>query len=94
MLGQGVDQGKISDAQARLELQSFYVQLQNNENAQQAAQSQAFQQALMNYQAVNTMQAIEQKARQPAYVPPVPLQNNNVTTNCTTYGNQTNCHSY
>lgn len=94
MLGQGVDQGKISDAQARLELQSFYVQLQNNEKAQQVAQSRAFQQALMNYQAVNTMQAIEKKARQPTYVPPVPLQNNNLTTNCTTYGNQTNCHSY
>lgn len=93
MLGQGVDEGKIGDAQARLELQSLYVRIQNQEQAAQIAQSQAFQQALLNYQAVNTMQAIEQKARQPAYIPPVQLQNNNVTTNCTTYGNQTRCNS-
>ncbi|MGO0468753.1 hypothetical protein [Escherichia coli] len=69
MLGQGVDEGKISDAQARLELQNLYVQLQSQEQAQQIAQSQAFQQALLNYQAVNTMQAIEQKARQPVILP-------------------------
>ncbi|WP_245208580.1 hypothetical protein [Serratia fonticola] len=94
MLGQGVDEGKIGDAQARLELQSLYVRIQNQEQAAQIAQSQAFQQALLNYQAVNTMQAIEQKARQPTYIPPVQLQNNNVTTNCTTYGNQTRCQSY
>lgn len=94
MLGQGVDNGQISDAQARLQLQSLYVQMQNNERAQQIAQSQAFQQALMNYQAVNTMQAIEQKARQPSYVPPVTLQNNNITTDCHTYGNNTTCRSY
>ncbi|WP_336842185.1 hypothetical protein [Serratia nevei] len=94
MLGQGVDQGQISDAQARVQLQSLYIQMQNSERAQQIAQSQAFQQALLNYQAVNTMQAIEQKARQPAYIPPVQLQNNSVTTNCRTYGNQTNCQSY
>lgn len=61
MLGKGVDEGKISDAQARLELQNLYVRLQSREQAQQIAQSQAFQQALLNYQAVNTMQAIEQK---------------------------------
>lgn len=94
MLGQGVDEGKIGDAQARLELQSLYVRIQNQEQAAQIAQSQAFQQALLNYQAVNTMQAIEQKTRQPTYIPPVQLQNNNVTTNCTTYGNQTRCQSY
>lgn len=94
MLGQGVDQGQISDAQARVQLQSLYIQMQNSERAQQIAQSQAFQQAMLNYQAVNTMQAIEQKARQPSYVPPVQLQNNNITTNCQTYGNQTRCQSY
>ncbi|QLZ60925.1 hypothetical protein HV079_18000 [Citrobacter freundii] len=94
MLGQGVDNGQITDAQARVQLQSLYVQMQNSERAQQIAQSQSFQQAIMNYQAVNTMQAIEQNARQPTYAPPVKLQNNNVTTNCTTYGNQTSCNSY
>lgn len=94
MLGQGVDEGKIGDAQARLELQSLYVRIQNQEQAAQIAQSQAFQQALLNYQAVNTMQAIEQKARQPTYIPPVQLQNNNITTDCHTYGNNTTCRSY
>lgn len=29
MLGKGVDEGKISDAQARLELQNLYVRLQS-----------------------------------------------------------------
>lgn len=62
MLGQGVDEGKISDAQARLELQNLYVRLQSQEQAQQIAQSQAFQQALLNYQTINTMQAIQQKS--------------------------------
>lgn len=94
MLGQGVDEGKISDAQARLELQNLYVNMQRQEQSDQMIQSQALQQVLLNNQTINTMQAIEQKARQPAYIPPVPLQNNNVTTNCTTYGNQTNCQSY
>ncbi len=94
MLGQGVDQGQISDAQARVQLQSLYIQMQNSERDQQIAQSQAFQQAIMNYQAVNTMQAIEQRSRQPQYIPPVQLQNNNITTNCQTYGNQTRCQSY
>ncbi|WP_447515643.1 hypothetical protein [Escherichia coli] len=94
LLGQGVDEGKISDAQARFELQNLYLNLQRQESADQLAQGQATQQALLSYQAITTMQAIEQKARQPNYTPPVQLQKSNVTTNCTTFGNQTNCQSY
>ena len=83
MLGQGVDEGKISDAQARLELQNLYVQLQ----------SQAFQQALLNYQAVNTMQAIEQKARQPVITQPYPTRVDTYT-NCNSgFGNTVTCNS-
>ncbi|WP_261370214.1 hypothetical protein [Yersinia bercovieri] len=94
MLGEGVDQGKISDSRARLELQSLYVNMQRQEGADQQAAAQAIQQSLMNAQAINTMQAIEQKTRQPTYIPPVQLNNNNMTTNCSTYGNQTRCQSY
>lgn len=93
MLGQGVDQGLISDAQARLQLQSLYVQMQNSERAQQIAQSQAFQQALLNYQAVNTMQAIEQKARQPVISQPYPTRMDTYT-NCNSgFGNTVTCNS-
>lgn len=93
MLGQGVDEGKISDAQARLELQNLYVQLQAQEQAQQIAQSQAFQQALLNYQAVNTMQAIEQKARQPVITQPYPTRVDTYT-NCNSgFGNTVTCNS-
>ena len=93
MLGQGVDEGKISDAQARLELQNLYVQLQSQEQAQQIAQSQAFQQALLNYQAVNTMQAIEQKARQPVITQPYPTRVDTYT-NCNSgFGNTVTCNS-
>ena len=93
MLGQGVDEGKISDAQARLELQNLYVQLQSQEQAQQIAQSQAFQQALLNYQAVNTMQAIEQKARQPVITQPYQTRVDTYT-NCNSgFGNTVTCNS-
>lgn len=94
LLGQSVDEGKISDVQARLELQNLYVNMQRQEYADQQVQAQALQQGLLNAQTINTMQAIEQKARQPVYVPPVVLQNSNVTTNCSTYGNQTRCQSF
>ncbi|PPE57086.1 hypothetical protein [Pectobacterium brasiliense] len=93
-LGQKVDSGEITDMQARMELQNLYINMQRQEQADQVAQSQALQQALLNAQTVNTLQSIEQKNRQPVYIPPVPLQNNNITTNCTTYGNQTRCQSY
>ncbi|WP_245759456.1 hypothetical protein [Yersinia ruckeri] len=94
MLGEGVDKGNISDSQARLELQTLYVNMQRQESAEQQASAQAIQQSLLNMQTINTMQAIEQKTRQPTYIPPVQLKNNNVTTNCATYGNQTRCQSY
>jgi len=93
-LGQKVDSGDITDMQARMELQNLYINMQRQEKSDQVAQSQALQQALLNAQAVNTLQSIEQKNRQPVYIPPAPLQNNNITTNCTTYGNQTRCQSY
>lgn len=93
MLGQGVDNGQITDAQARVQLQSLYVQMQNSERAQQIAQSQAFQQALLNYQAVNTMQAIEQKARQPVVTQPYPTRVDTYT-NCNSgFGNTVTCNS-
>ncbi|WP_196208575.1 hypothetical protein [Citrobacter sp. Res13-Sevr-PEB04-36] len=93
MLGQGVDNGQITDAQARVQLQSLYVQMQNSERAQQIAQSQAFQQALLNYQAVNTMQAIEQKARQPVLTQPYPTRVDTYT-NCNSgFGNTVTCNS-
>lgn len=94
MLGEGVDQGKISDSQARLELQNLYVNMQRQESVEQQASAQAIQQGLLNAQTINTMQAIEQKTRQPTYIPPVQLRNSNMTTNCSTYGNQTRCQSY
>ncbi|HGF8972907.1 TPA: hypothetical protein ACJCXU_004451 [Yersinia enterocolitica] len=94
MLGEGVDQGKITDSQARLELQNLYVNMQRQESAEQQASAQAIQQGLLNAQTINTMQAIEQKTRQPTYIPPVQLRNSNMTTNCSTYGNQTRCQSY
>lgn len=90
LLGQGVDEGKISDAQARLELQNLYVNMQRQEQADEAARGQAFQQAILNYQAVNTMQAIEQKTRQPV-IPPTPQR---ITTDCHSYGLNTTCTSY
>lgn len=93
MLGEKVDSGELSDAQARIELQNFYMALQRQEQANEAVRGQMMQQALLNAQAVNTLQSIEQRNRQPVYVPPVPLQNNNITTNCYTYGNQTRCQS-
>ena len=93
MLGQSVDEGKINDAQARLELQNLYVRLQNQEQAQQIAQNQAFQQSLLNYQAVNTMQAIEQKARQPVISQSYPTHVD-TQTNCNSgFGNTVTCNS-
>ncbi|HHR1139471.1 hypothetical protein [Klebsiella aerogenes] len=90
MLGQGVDEGKISDAQARLELQNLYVNIQRREASDQQAQGQAIQQALLGYQAMSTMQAIEQNARQPV-IPQAPQR---VTTDCHSYGMNTTCTSY
>ncbi|MBC3251213.1 hypothetical protein H8I91_13135 [Serratia fonticola] len=91
MLGEGVDQGKISDAQARLELQNLYVNMKRQETADQQAQVQSIQQGLLNAQAVQTLQTINNKvASQPAYTP---LQPSNVTTNCTRYGNSVTCNS-
>lgn len=90
MLGQGVDEGKISDAQARLELQNLYVNIQRQEASDQQAQGQAIQQALLGYQAMSTMQAIEQNARQPV-IPQAPQR---VTTDCHSYGMNTTCTSY
>ena len=94
LLGQKVDSGEMSDLQARIALQNIYMNMQRQEQADQIARGQVIQQALINAQAVNTLQSIEQKNRQPAYVPPVPLQNNNITTNCYTFGNQTSCQSH
>ncbi|HEB9105173.1 TPA: hypothetical protein R1B15_003959 [Klebsiella aerogenes] len=90
MLGQGVDEGKISDAQARLELQNLYVNLQRQEQANEMARGQAIQQALLGYQTMSTMQAVEQRARQPV-IPPTPQR---VTTDCHSYGANTTCTSY
>lgn len=90
MLGQGVDEGKISDAQARLELQNLYVNIQRQEASDQQAQGQAIQQALLGYQAMSTMQAIEQNARQPV-IPQAPQR---ITTDCHSYGMNTTCTSY
>ena len=92
-LGEDVDQGKMSDAQARLELQNMYVNMQRQELTAQQVRAQAIQQSLINTQTINTMQAVEQKARQPVYAQPAQLQNN-ITTNCTRYGNQVTCNSY
>lgn len=90
MLGQGVDEGKISDAQARLELQNLYVNIQRQEASDQQAQGQAIQQALLGYQAMSTMQAIEQNARQPVILQ-APQR---ITTDCHSYGMNTTCTSY
>lgn len=93
LLGKGVDDGKISDAQARFELQNLYVNLQRQEASDQQAQSQASQQALLNYQVMNTMQAIEQKSRQPVINQPYPARVDTYT-NCNSgFGNTVTCNS-
>jgi len=92
-LGQKVDNGDISDAQARLELQNLYVNMQRQEQTDQIAQSQAVQQALLNAQTVNTLQSIEQRNRQPAYMPQAPARVD-TNTNCNTgFGNTITCNS-
>lgn len=93
MLGQLVDQEKISDAQARLELQNLYVNIERQEAADHQAQGAAIQQALLGYQAMSTMQAIENKANRPEiYYPPV-TPHGNVSTNCYRMGNNVQCNS-
>lgn len=93
MLGQGVDSGKISDAQARLELQNLYVNIQRQEAYDQQAQGQAIQQALLNYQTMNTMQAVEQRATQPVINQPYPTRVD-THTNCNSgFGNTVTCNS-
>ena len=93
VLGQAVDDGKISDAQARFELQKLYVEIQNREQAEQLARNQIFQQSLLNYQTYQTMQTINNKAaQQPIYTPPV-QQHGNVSTNCYKLGNNVQCNS-
>lgn len=92
-LGEKVDAGEISDSQARLELQNFYMKIQAQENYNSMAQSQAIQQGLLNYQTMQTMQAIENKANRPTpYYPPV-QQHGNVSTNCYKLGNNVQCNS-
>lgn len=93
MLGQGVDEGKISDTQARFELQNLYVNLQRQEAADQMVQGQAIQQSLLNSQTINTMQAIEQNARQPVVTQPYPTRVD-TSTNCNSgFGNTVTCNS-
>ncbi|ELY3771376.1 general secretion pathway protein GspK [Cronobacter dublinensis] len=93
LLGKGVDEGKISDAQARFELQNLYLNLQRQEAADQQARSMATQQALMSYQAISTMQAIEQNARQPVITQPSPMRVDTYT-NCNSgLGNTVTCNS-
>lgn len=93
LLGQGVDSGKISDAQARLELQNLYVNMQRQEAYDQQAQGQAIQQALLGYQAMSTMQAVEQRARQPVISQPYPTRVDTYT-NCNSgFGNTVSCNS-
>lgn len=92
-LGEKVDAGEISDSQARLELQNFYMKLQAQENYNSMVQSQAIQQGLLNYQTMQTMQAIENKANRPTpYYPPA-QQHGNVSTNCYKLGNNVQCNS-
>ncbi|HGY1488967.1 TPA: hypothetical protein ACNVCX_003955 [Morganella morganii] len=93
MLGQAVDEGKISDVQARFELQKLYVEIQNRESAEQLARNRIFQQSLLNYQAIQTMQTINNKAAQhPIYTPPI-QQHGNVSTNCYRMGSNVQCNS-
>lgn len=92
-LGHEVDQGKISDAQARLELQSFYVKLQRQEITAQQAQALVAQQRMLNTQTINTLQAVEQKARQPVIMQPYPTRVE-TTTRCTNgFYNSVDCKS-
>ena len=93
LLGKGVDEGKISDAQARFELQNMYVNLQRKEAADQMAQGQAIQQSLLNYQTINTLQAVEQNARQPVVTQTYPTRVD-TSTNCNSgFGNTVTCNS-
>ncbi|MEY0031233.1 hypothetical protein AB7W76_21780 [Providencia rettgeri] len=92
-LGEKVDAGEITDTQARLELQNFYIALQNQEAYNSAMQGQAIQQGLLNYQTLQTMQAIQNKANRPdIYYPPV-QQHGNVSTNCYKLGDNVHCNS-
>ncbi|MDE1487980.1 hypothetical protein KKI90_16890 [Xenorhabdus bovienii] len=91
-LGEDVDQGKISDTKARLELQNLYVNLQQQEYADQIAQHQAFQQSEINSQAIQTMQSINNNViSQPIYTPP---PRKITTTSCMDLGSMINCSSY
>lgn len=93
LLGQGVDEGKISDTQARLELQNLYVNMQRQEYVDQQVQAQAIQQGILNAQTINTMQAIEQKARQPVIAQPYPTRMD-THTNCNSgFGSTVTCNS-
>ncbi|MEQ9869204.1 hypothetical protein ABRP77_07965 [Pectobacterium odoriferum] len=91
LLGQKVDNGEISDARARLELQSLYVNMQRQEQADNMAQSQALQQSASAYQN-------QQKSAQQTYIDtynalkPAPRVQTNTT--CQALGNTVNCQSY
>lgn len=86
-LGSQVDEGKLTDMQARLELQNFYVKLKKEEAASDAEYSQRLQQALLGMQAA---QSLSQPAA-PVIVTPIKT---NSTTTCTKFGNTVNCSSY
>lgn len=81
LLGQKVDNGEISDAQARLELQSIYVNMQRQEQADNMAQSQALQKSAQQTY-IDTYNALK----------PAPKAQTNTT--CQSLGNTVNCQSY
>lgn len=82
MLGEAVDQGKMTDAQARYELQSLYVNIKQKQDALANERVIAINNAVKSPQQIYTEQSKSIPVRQP------------VTTNCTGYGNSVTCNSY
>ncbi len=85
-LGQAVDEGQMTDTQARVELQKVYLDLQRQDATSQAE----LQKRLADINESNKQLILSQ----PTYTAP-PVQTNPIkTTTCTAYGNSVNCQTF
>ncbi|MCX8958312.1 hypothetical protein EHW65_13945 [Erwinia psidii] len=87
-LSQNVNTGKISEPEARLELQKIYVNMQRQERYDMQAQIQASEQSQLDQQKIKTLQTINNKVQSQ------PLQKSSTNTTCQRWGNTVNCNSY
>lgn len=81
MLGEAVDQGRMTDAQARYQLQSLYVSIKSHQDAE-------IRQNMANINNATT-------SPQQTYINEMNSQNTNkeITAKCTSYGYETTCKS-